>query len=144
LDTTERRRLEDRQRLLVNELNHRVKNTLATVQSMAAQTLRGAEDIRSVQETFDSRLVALSKAHDVLTQRSWEGASLRRLVEDLAPHSGQVAERFEVQGSDVQVSPKCALALALAFHELCTNAIKYGALSNSQGKVHITWTRVKD
>lgn len=144
LDTTERRRLEERQRLLVNELNHRVKNTLATVQSMAAQTLRGAHDMNAAQEIFDSRLVALSKAHDILTQRSWEGASLRRIVDNVAPHSGQAVERFEIEGPDLQVSPKYALALALALHELCTNAIKYGALSNAEGKVRIAWAVIED
>ncbi len=144
LDTTERRRLEERQRLLVNELNHRVKNTLATVQSMAAQALRGAHNTSEAQEIFDSRLVALSKAHDILTQRSWEGASLRRIVDNVAPHSGQGMERFEICGPDLQVSPKYALALALALHELCTNAIKYGALSNTEGKVEIAWSLITD
>ncbi len=140
-DVTTRKRHEEHQRLLLNELNHRVKNTLATVQSMASQTLRNTNDTTLARRQIDGRLIALSKAHDVLTRENWEGASLRQVVLDaVAPYRGTEGTRFTIVGPDVKLSPKSALALAMALHELCTNAVKYGALSNEAGLVSITWT----
>ena len=131
---------EKRQALLVNELNHRVKNTLATIQSLAMQTLRDSVDTRQARVLFDARLIALSNAHDILTRESWEGAFLAEIIgEAVAPHRGAGHDRFEFEGPKVWLSPKHALAMAMALHELCTNAAKYGALSNDTGRVRIEW-----
>ncbi len=141
LDITERKRDEQRQKLLVNELNHRVKNTLTTVQSLAAQTLRSSPSLESFGEAFEARLLALSKTHDILTSQSWEGASLRRLMEhEIAPYLTLGDEsRLILDGEDLQLPPKHALAIGLSVHELATNAVKYGALSVETGRVEVSW-----
>jgi|GEM_PF-1197640 len=137
----ERKRQERQQTILVNELNHRVKNTLATVQSITSQTLRNSETTEQAEKQITGRLVILAKAHDILTQRSWEGAPLRQLIEQaVAPHCVPGLDRFTIEGPDVWMSPKNALAVAMALHELCTNAAKYGALSNDTGCVRVAWT----
>jgi PAS domain S-box-containing protein len=137
-DLTQLRQAEDLQRLLVNELNHRVKNTLATVQSVASQTLRGARDLPSARAAIDARITSLARAHDLLTARNWSGADLREVVsralQPFAP--GQLA----ISGPSLEVSPKHALALSMALHELATNAAKYGALSAPDGAVDVRWT----
>jgi two-component sensor histidine kinase len=125
---------------MLNELNHRVKNTLATVQAMAKQTLRKSSDIVQAQAQFEARLIALSKAHDILTREHWEGASLRQVIDEaVVPYRANGRDRFKIEGPNVWVSPKFALALGMALHELCTNAVKYGALSNELGHVSIIW-----
>jgi hypothetical protein len=122
-----------RQRLLMDELNHRVKNTLATVQSIAAQLLKGTSDVE-LRETFDGRLVALSRTNDPLLRDSWEGASLRDLLlQEFEPYRSEEGIRFVVHGPDLGLNPKAALALGMAFHELTTKAAKYGALSGRTG-----------
>lgn len=132
---------EARQKLLLDELNHRVKNTLATVQSIAAQSLRHGEDVASVRETFEARLIALSQAHNLLTRDNWRGASLAELLAtELMPYGGARGERVTLAGERVWLQPNTAVALGMAFHELATNAVKYGALSNEDGRVHVTWT----
>jgi PAS domain S-box-containing protein len=141
-DITERRRAEELQRLLVNELNHRVKNTLATVQSVAGQTLRNAADLDGARNSLTTRLLALARAHDLLTRESWDGAELRDVVASLIASHGD-AERFAVQGPAFRLAPKAALALSMALHELMTNATKYGALSNDAGRVALSWARMK-
>ncbi|MCV0393847.1 MAG: PAS domain-containing protein [Rhizobiaceae bacterium] len=139
LDISDRKRAEEQRKLLVNELNHRVKNTLAVVQSIAVQTLKNAADVSSAQAALVSRLQSLAKAHDVLTQESWGGAYLRDLLAaTLAPQV--VLSRFQLSGERVWLSPNLAVALAMTFHELATNAIKYGALSVDAGAVSISWT----
>ena len=140
-DISERKRQERHRELLVNELNHRVKNTLATVQSFALQTLRHAGTLAEGRASFEARLMALSKAHDVLTQENWERASLDNVVANaIAPYSGDVHEsRFQIAGPIVRLRPRAVLALSMALHELATNAVKYGALSNKTGIVEITW-----
>ena len=140
-DVTLRKRHEQHQRMLLNELNHRVKNTLATVQSIAKQTLRNAASLAESREVFDARLIALSKAHNVLTRELWEGAALREIVrEALAAHSSDAGEhRLRFEGPEIRLQPRAALALSMALHELATNAIKYGALSNEAGEVEIRW-----
>ena len=126
-------------RLLINELNHRVKNTLATVQSMAAQTMRGEADQKAAYETFVGRLVGLSQVHDVLTRERWQGAPLRDVVERaLRPFTG-AGERVRLEGPEVWLQPGAALSMALVFHELATNAVKYGALSAATGRVDLNW-----
>lgn len=139
-DVTERTMAMRHQGLLVNELNHRVKNTLATVQSIVAQTLRTNALEAEARNRIDARLIALSDAHNLLTEHNWEGTTLHRVVEmALRPHRSDRGERFEVSGPEVHLSPKTALAIAMALHELATNAIKYGALSNERGKVSLHW-----
>ncbi len=140
VDITDRKRNEEHQKLLLNELNHRVKNTLAAVQSIAMQTLRNAKDLEQARRQFEGRLMALSMAHDILTHERWEGASLGKLIEEsVAPYGGQGMDRFDIEGPSVWVPSNYALALAMALHELCTNAVKYGALSNESGRVSIVW-----
>jgi PAS domain S-box-containing protein len=136
-DITERKQAETRQQLLIDELNHRVKNTLATVQSIAAHSLTGAADA-AARRRFDDRLIALSRTHDVLARASWEGASLRELLtQELEPFRSR--SPFLLDGPDVALRPKAALALGLAFHELATNAAKYGALSAPTGYLRVSW-----
>jgi two-component sensor histidine kinase len=145
LDVTDRRQTftalaeaEARQRLLIDELNHRVKNTLATVQSIARQTAKGAPVSPDFVEAFESRLVALSRTHDALTRGAWEHASLRELlIQEFAPYA---AEQFRLEGEDVSLRPRQALALGMVFHELATNAAKHGALSQTSGCVGVRWT----
>lgn len=128
-------------RLLINELNHRVKNTLATVQSIVAQTLRGGDASIRTRDTLTSRIVALSKAHDVLTSEQWSGADLGEIAAQAAqPFRLAMGEdRLLIEGPYVRVPPKTAIAMALALHELATNAVKYGALSGPEGRVSFTW-----
>jgi two-component sensor histidine kinase len=139
-DVTERNRTNAHLRLVVNELNHRVKNTLAMVQAIAMRTFREPADLATAQSQFAARLVALAQANDLLTGERWAGASLRSAIEQaVSPHQ-QDAERCRIGGDDVRISPKTALALALAMHELSTNAVKYGAWSRDEGLVHIDWS----
>lgn len=140
LDITERKRTEEHRLLLLNELNHRVKNTLFTVQSLAAQSLRLATTDASGREMFEARLLALSRAHDVLTDENWEGANLNEIVaQAIWPYRGGDPGRFEVDGPPVRISAKMALSISMALHELATNAAKYGALSSHKGRVSISW-----
>ncbi|HEY1797582.1 MAG TPA: HWE histidine kinase domain-containing protein [Stellaceae bacterium] len=136
-DLTEIKRAQELQGLMINELNHRVKNTLATVQSLVVQTLRGAADLGSVRAAIESRIISLAAAHDLLTSRNWSGADVAEVVERaVAPF---VASRFTVEGPSVDLSPKQTLALSLALHELGTNAAKYGALSCPDGRITLRW-----
>jgi len=140
-DITERKRSEEHQRLLLHELNHRVKNTLATVQSIVFQTLRNAAAPEDAHEALASRLVALSKAHDVLTRESWEAASLHQLVsEAMEPFRAHGEGRIQFAGPQVRLPPTMALSIAMALQELATNAVKYGALSNVTGEIGIRWS----
>jgi two-component system CheB/CheR fusion protein len=143
-DITERKAFERRQKLLIDELNHRVKNTLATVQSLASQTARGAATPEAFREGFEGRLIALSKAHDQLTVHHWENADLRNLLSgSLAPYTGAGADRIVLRGEDVVLRPRAVLTLAMVFHELTTNAAKYGALSVPAGRIEIRWQPVR-
>jgi PAS domain S-box-containing protein len=144
-DITERKASEQRQRLLIDELNHRVKNTLATVQSLASQTARSAASPAAFRDGFEGRLIALSKAHDQLTMHHWESADLRQLLTgSLAPHAGSAPQRVVLRGEDVVLRPRAVLTLAMAFHELSTNAAKYGSLSAPGGRVEIRWQPLRD
>ena len=143
LEIEHRRRIERHQNLLLDELNHRVKNTLATVQAMAIQTMKGVD--LGARDTFLARLFALSSQHDLLTLDNWEGASLEGVVRRaLRPWREDEHVRFQVEGPAVHLNPKRALALGMAFHELATNAAKYGALSNATGAVHVRWAILPD
>lgn len=140
LDITERKRAEERQKLLVNELNHRVKNSLATVQSIAAQTLRSVAAPEFFRDAFETRLIALSQTHDLLTRESWAGASLREVFDvELHAMAGEDRVGFDYE-ADVRLNPKAAVALGMGIHELTTNAVKYGALSVPDGRVAVTWS----
>ncbi|MDF0700424.1 PAS domain S-box protein [Rhizobium sp. MC63] len=138
-DMTERRRADEHRKTLMGELNHRVKNTLAIVQSIASQTLGHASTLEEARGAFASRLINLAKAHDVLTRESWASANLAEIIADtVKPHAGG-ENRFHIEGPDLQLAPSAALAFAMALHELCTNAAKYGALSTENGHVSIVW-----
>lgn len=140
LAESQQARHRDQLRLMVNELNHRVKNTLATVQSMAAQTLRHERDPERAYQTFEARLISLSDVHDVLTRENWNGASLVEVVERaLRPFVASAGPQIDLGGSDVRLRPAAALTLALVFHELATNAVKHGSLSADLGRVALTW-----
>ncbi|MBO3761989.1 HWE histidine kinase domain-containing protein [Ciceribacter sp. L1K22] len=140
-DVTDRVRAEIHQKLLINELNHRVKNTLASIQSIVTQTLRGVETKEEAAKAISLRIMALSRAHDVLTRENWEGADLRAVVES-SLEAFQVAGRdaIRIGGPDLRVGPHAAISLALALHELATNATKYGALSSPSGNVDVSWS----
>jgi PAS domain S-box-containing protein len=142
-DIHERKVAEEHQRLLINELNHRVKNTLASVQAIAFQTLRGEIPLAEARARFEARLMALSAAHNLLTEENWVGASLDRVVKDSTEHLAGGSARFDVAGEPLRLTPRAALALAMALHELGTNAAKYGALSVEGGRVSIAW-RIED
>jgi PAS domain S-box-containing protein len=133
-------RARQQRELLINELNHRVKNTLATVQSVAAQTLKGSTVPAAIKGSLESRLISMAGAHDVLTQQNWEGADLRNIVEKALSPFMAPGREFDVDGPDIRLLPKSALAVAMAVHELATNAAKYGALSNGSGRISVHWT----
>ncbi len=137
-DISDRKRTEQHNKALIDELNHRVKNTLATVQSLAAQTLRGAD--ADAQAAFEGRLLALSGIHDRLSQERWESADLASVLSDVvAPYTEGGEARVRIAGVPVRLSPRTALTLALVFHELATNAAKYGALSVPEGIAEAHW-----
>jgi PAS domain S-box-containing protein len=138
VDITERKQAENRQKTLIDELNHRVKNTLATVQSLAVQTARHADDLQDFSKRYEKRLLGLARAHDLLTKRHWEDAPLDFLAREvLAPTS--FGERIRIDGPSVPLNPRAALSLTMALAELATNATKYGALSSETGILVLTW-----
>lgn len=139
-DMTERNRQQRHLRLMVDELNHRVKNTLAIVQSIAHQTFRGTAASAPALSTFEDRLAALAKAHGLLTRENWESVDLAELIgEAVYGHVGQ-GERVKIEGPAVRLAPKTAVTIAMALHELSTNAAKYGALSVDGGQIAINWS----
>jgi PAS domain S-box-containing protein len=141
VDITERKQAEEHQKVLIDELNHRVKNTLATVQSIATQTIRTAPDIETFSENFEARLLSLSKAHELLTRQAWTGVNLRDIIcQELEPYGGGSTKRVLLEGPDLMLEPRVGLALSLVLHELTTNAAKYGALSTEQGLVSVRWS----
>jgi PAS domain S-box-containing protein len=138
IDITERKEAEAQQRLLMQELSHRVKNSLAMVQAIASNTLRNATSLENAREAFSQRLAALARAHDLLVGGNWANAALSHLVESIVGIQGQ-PERFIRSGPEVVLGSKAALALTLILHELATNAVKYGSLSNAGGRVLLNW-----
>jgi len=141
VDMTDQVQADERQRLLLDELNHRVKNTLATVQAIAQQTLRGSTTPETFAAAFEARLLALSQTHNALTDSQWAGAGLRQiLAQELGPHG---EERVILKGQDVHLPARVALSLGMVFHELATNAAKYGALSTA-GRLTLSWSVTGD
>lgn len=140
VDLRDRNQAEERRQILVRELNHRVKNTLATIQSIAMLTLRHSPDPQSFRDAFEARLVALSRAHDLLTQGHWQRVDLARILsQELAPYHQGGDERVRLRGEPIALWPRAALALALTFHELATNAARHGALAVPQGRLRVDW-----
>jgi PAS domain S-box-containing protein len=140
VDITERKRAENGQKTLIDELNHRVKNTLATVQSLAAQTARHADSPQDLYIRFEARLLALSRAHDLLTKRHWGDAPLDALAREvLIPVVGSSPGRILIDGAPIGVSTRVALNLTMTLNELATNALKYGALSAEAGTLSVSW-----
>jgi PAS domain S-box-containing protein len=138
IEITARKQAEDRLRLMMDELSHRVKNTLVTVQAIAAQTLRAADP--EIFQALEGRLEALAAAHDMLTGESWKDAGLQEAVAHaLAPFAGPGEARLRLSGPKVRLRPRAAVTLSMALHELATNAIKYGAWSAPTGQVNVRW-----
>jgi len=138
-DITDLKSAEQHRELLINELNHRVKNTLAMVQAIAAQTFRDTD--AGVRADFEQRLLTLSNVHTLLTEESWDGAELHAVIRSsLRPHLGDGRSCIAFEGPDFRLRPKSAVALSMALHELGTNALKYGALSAEGGRVDLHWT----
>ena len=143
-DITERRDAQEKQALLSGELAHRVKNILAIVQSIANQTLTESTSVTKALQDFSVRLNALAHAQDILTQGATSSADLKQIVESSLDIHDKTKKRFIISGPPVSLSPPTALSMALALHELSTNAVKYGALSSKNGIVEINWTIDKD
>jgi two-component sensor histidine kinase len=131
-------------RLLVDELNQRVKNTLAIVEGLAQQTFRGDAANDDARDAFNGRLAALAAAHDVLTREHWEAADVGNIIRQSLDVHGASSHRFVIEGPPVRLHPQTAVTLAMVMHELCTNAAKHGALSNDSGQVHVQWRLEKN
>jgi PAS domain S-box-containing protein len=142
VDVTHRKIAEERHILFARELNHRVKNALATVYAIAMQTLRYTESLDSFRESFSSRLLALSRAHDLLVRCQWQETPLKAILAEALSSFG--SSRLDVDGASADFGPRATLTLAMTFHELVTNATRHGALSNADGKVSIGWTVAQD
>jgi PAS domain S-box-containing protein len=137
-DDTRRRHSEEQQRLLIGELNHRVKNTLTSVQAIVSQTARSAADMRSFTELVNSRIQALARAHDLLTRETWMGATLGDVAR-AALEPWLDGKRIGIRGPHVRLTISQALALSMAFHELAVNAVKHGALTSQAGRIDLEW-----
>lgn len=140
-DVSDLHEKEKHQELLMHELSHRVKNSLATVQSLMRQTRRNTTSAEAFTKSLSARLDALAEAHNLLTRGDWRGADLRQLLlAELTPYGSQDHPQWQVEGEPLWVAPNEAIALGMAFHELATNAAKYGALSTPPGRVEVNWT----
>ena len=141
----ERKRIEDHRELLLAELNHRVKNMLAVVLSMAAQTAREGDSAIDFQKGFSERINSLARVHSLLTDKNWTAANLRDLfLQVLDPHMAEPGRQLEMTGTDIFIPPKEALSLSLILNELSTNAAKYGALSVPAGRIQVAWSRAHE
>jgi two-component system CheB/CheR fusion protein len=140
VDISERKRAEQQQQVLLHELQHRVKNILATISSLASRMLRSSGSLQEFSEAFRARLMAMSSMHDLLSQRQWIGADLRMLVVDtVSPYASAREREVELRGPEVLLEPERAAALGMVLHELTTNAAKYGALASSEGHLAVSW-----
>jgi two-component sensor histidine kinase/CheY-like chemotaxis protein len=141
IDAKEREAADKLQKLILGELHHRIKNTLATVSAIASQSFRTATSIDHGQKAMEGRLLALGRAHDLLMQISWSSASLTHTLSGATePYDSQGTRRFHFNGPDIRITSGAVIALAMTLNELCTNTIKFGALSNANGRVEIVWT----
>ena len=141
IDAKEREAADKLQKLILGELHHRIKNTLATVSAIASQSFRAAPSIETGQEAMEGRLTALGRAHDLLMQVSWASASLTHTFSSATePYDSQGGRRFHFNGPDLRITSGAVIALAMTFNELCTNTTKFGALSVPAGRVEIAWT----
>jgi two-component sensor histidine kinase/DNA-binding response OmpR family regulator len=141
IDAKEREAADKLQKLILGELHHRIKNTLATVSAIASQSFRAATTIEHGQKAMEGRLLALSRAHDVLMQVSWANAGLAHTVRAATePYDSKGAGRFSINGPDIGITSGAVIALAMTLNELCTNTTKFGALSIPEGRVEVTWT----
>ena len=139
IDAEQRETADKLQKLIVEELHHRIKNTLATVSAIASQSLRTATDLEHGQQAIESRLLALGRAHDLLLQARWSSASLAHIVQGATePYDSK--GRISIQGADLRIVSGAVIALAMTLNELCTNTTKFGALSVPGGHVEIVWT----
>lgn len=139
LNVTDRKRAEETQRLLIGELNHRVKNTLASVQAIAMQTLRHSSGPSDFAPTFTGRIHALARAHSLLSSSTWQGAGLHELIDGQIEIGAVDPGQLRIEGPELELAPELALHVALILHELVTNAHKYGALSVPTGHVALSW-----
>ena len=141
IDAREREAADKLQKLILGELHHRIKNTLATVSAIASQSFRAATSIEHGQTAMEGRLSALGRAHDLLMQVSWANASLTHTFSGATePYDSQGARRFHFNGPDIRITSGAVIALAMTFNELCTNTTKFGALSMPTGCVEVAWT----
>lgn len=145
MDITQRKEAEAQREILIAELSHRVKNTLATVVSIARQSFSKESDARQAYQSFEARIRALAQTHGRLAEAQWSGVSLKTIVDDeLAPYRNEKVENVRLNGPSISLPPKQALALGLAFHELATNAAKYGSFSVKEGRVEVSWEVERD
>ncbi len=141
IDAKEREAADKLQKLILEELHHRVKNTLATVSAIASQSFRAASSVEHGQKAMEGRLIALGRAHDMLMQVRWANASLARTLSGATdPYDSQGDRRFLFNGPDIRITSGAVIALAMTFNELCTNTTKFGALVNLDGRIEVAWT----
>jgi two-component sensor histidine kinase len=140
IDAKEREAADKLQKLILEELHHRIKNTLATVGAIASQSLRNAPSMQDAQHAIEGRLLALGRAHDLLLQVRWTGADLRKIVSGATePFENADKPRFSIDGPDVEMASGAVIAIAMTLNELCTNTTKFGALSAPDGHVDVSW-----
>jgi two-component sensor histidine kinase/ActR/RegA family two-component response regulator len=140
IDAKERETADKLQKLILEEMHHRIKNTLATVRAITSQSLRTAISIEHGQQAIDSRLAALGHAHDLLMKSSWANASFVQIIRGATePYDSQSAGKFSIQGPDIKIGSAAVIAFAMTLNELCTNTTKFGALSVPSGRVEIAW-----
>lgn len=139
VDIAEQKKADERQKTLIAELNHRVKNSLATVQSLTRRTARNAIDVREFADNLEARVIALARAHDLLSKSYWDGISFGTLLHEIVSPFVETEGRLILDGESISVRPQAALSLTMALNELATNAAKYGALHGAHGSVHIRW-----
>jgi two-component sensor histidine kinase len=141
MEAEQREAADKLQKLILEELHHRIKNTLATVSAITSQSLRTADSIEHAQQAIEGRLLALGRAHDLLLQAQWSNASLAHVIQGATePYDSQGEGKFSIQGPDFRITSGAVIALAMTFNELCTNATKFGALSVPAGRIEIVWS----
>jgi two-component sensor histidine kinase len=141
IDAKEREAADKLQKLILEELHHRIKNTLATVSAIATQSLRNASSTQHAQHAIEGRLLALGRAHDLLLQARWSSADLRKIVRGaIEAFDNPDVAKFSIEGPDVEMASGAVIAVAMTLNELCTNTTKFGALSVPGGRVAIVWT----